>query len=68
LNCFCLSIFLYLIFIGSESDLFQNDPGKFPYYISNEMLCYILQYGPCQPSPWELPSKFFPQTVDSSGR
>ncbi|KAL4100994.1 hypothetical protein QTP88_021015 [Uroleucon formosanum] len=52
----------------SEPESFPNDPGKFPDYKSNEMLSYIMQYGPCQPSPWELPSKFFPKTVDSSER
>lgn len=32
------------------------------------MLCYIMKYGSCQPSPWELPSKSFPKTKDSSGK
>lgn len=27
-----------------------------------------MSYGPCQPSPWELPNKIFPKTKDLSGR
>lgn len=58
----------WVIYLGSEPELFPNDPGKFPEYISNEMLCYIIQNGPCQPLPWELPSKMFPKTKDVHGK
>lgn len=48
-------------------DLFPNDPGNFPEVVSNEILNHLMQYGPCQPSPWELPGKCFPSSKDFLG-
>jgi len=46
-----------LIYI--DSDLYHNDPGTFPEVITNEISTYFMQYDPCQPLPWELPTKCF---------
>lgn len=47
--------------------MYPNDPGKFPEVITNEMLTHLMQYGPCQPLPWELSSKCFPTSRDCNG-
>lgn len=33
----------------------------------SQMLTYFMQYEPCQPLPWELPTKCFPTTRDNHG-
>lgn len=35
--------------------------------MSSELLTYFIQYGPCQPSPLELPSSIFPKSKDPNG-
>lgn len=48
-------------------DLYPNDSGMFSEVITNEMLTYFMQYEPCQPLPWEPPTKCFPTSRDNHG-
>lgn len=58
--------FHFIFFIDMDK-VFPNDPANWPVSMSNEVLLYFVNLGPCQPSPLDLKYREFPITTDSSG-
>ncbi|XP_050064148.1 zinc finger MYM-type protein 1-like [Aphis gossypii] len=54
--------------IDLQNCLFPNDPIRIPSKLSHVLLNYFFEQGACQPSPFDLPSKMFPKTKDSTGK
>lgn len=46
---------------------FKNDPAGIPDSISQELLYYYINLGPCQQSPLELPLGMFSKKKDWNG-